>query len=203
MNSSAESCIRSIIEIYQSLDQQITNFSRITGIICSEGCGLCCQNPNVEATIPELLPLAREIYLLGQEDEILERLGFRMDQDYTACILYRPDQAVQGNGRCLYYQYRPLICRLFGFAARKNKYDQIEFMPCKEARKTDPRLVQRAEIAMANNIRPPLFQESALRVAGVMPCLGFKRYPINRAIWEALAYMQWHKPVKPKRRKAA
>lgn len=203
MDHSAESCINSVLKIYKTLDQQVNNFSRITGLRCPERCGVCCENPNVEATVLELLPMAKEIYLSGREDEILEILGFRAEQTYTPCALYRPDPSIRGNGRCLYYSYRPLICRLFSFAARKNKYNRIEFAPCKNIRQNAPHPAQRAEMAIANGLNPPLYQESAIRIASVLPSLGFKRYPINRAIWEALAYLQWNKPIKPKRRKAA
>ncbi|MCJ7771733.1 MAG: hypothetical protein MUP22_01210, partial [Desulfobacterales bacterium] len=99
--------------------------------------------------------------------------------------------------------HRPLICRLFGFAARKNKYNKIEFTPCKVLKQKQPHLAQRAHIAISNGIMPPLYQESALRVASVLPSMGFRRFPINRAIWEALAYFQWKRPVKPRRKKVA
>jgi len=199
------SCISAVFKIYEELDQQTDGFSRLTGLKCLDGCGACCESPNVEATVLELLPLAQEVYFLDREEEILEKIGDRKEREpeYKSCILYLPDFIVAGNGRCTYYNHRPLICRLFGFAARKNKYNHIEFSPCKKVRQKDPPLAQRVEMAIANGARPPLFQESAFRVASLMPSLGFKRYPINRALWEALAYLSWKKPVKPKHRKAA
>jgi len=203
MNRSAGKVVRSVFKVYENLDKQIENFSRISSLRCPDGCGVCCENPNVEATILEMLPLAQEIYLLGKENEILEALDARMERTDASCILYQPDPEIYGNGRCLFYVHRPLICRLFGFAARKNKYNIIDFSPCKVIKEKGPHLAQRAQIAITNQILPPMYQESALRVASVLPSMGFSRFPINQAMWEALGYFHWKKPVKPRRRKVA
>ncbi|MCJ7771791.1 MAG: hypothetical protein MUP22_01515, partial [Desulfobacterales bacterium] len=88
MNHSAGKHVRSVFKIYEKLDNQIENFSRISGLSCPEACCICCENPNVEATALELLPMAQEIYLFGKEGEILEALDSRMKQTDITCILY-------------------------------------------------------------------------------------------------------------------
>jgi len=203
MNRSVGSYARSVSRIYENLDNQINDFSRATDLKCPDGCGACCKNPNVEATVLELFPLAQEIYLQERLDEVLEVLNPRLNQGYTPCVLYQPDLKIMGNGRCGFYTHRPLICRLFGFAARKNKYDKIEFSPCRVIKKKEPHLLPRTQMAITNRLLPPLYQESALRVAAILPSLGFRRSPINQAIYEALGHFQWRKPVKPRGRKAA
>ena len=203
MSRSAGSLLRAVTRIYGDLDQQVACFQRATGLQCPVGCGACCKNPQVEATILEALPLAEEIYHLEKEAEILAAIQLKGEQEDLSCILYRSDPVVHANGRCTFYPFRPLVCRLFGFAARRNKYGQIEFAPCRIIKQETPDVVRRAEIAILNRLTPPLYQESFLRIAAVLPAMGFRRLPINRAIWEALAYLQWKKPSKRRYKKAA
>lgn len=195
--------IKTVLDAYHDVDRQIAALCRITDLRCPEGCGLCCENRQVESTIPEVLPLAREIYMQSQEEEIMESIRARTEVDDPVCVLYRPEPLVQGKGRCGFYQTRPLLCRLFGFAARKNKYDKVEFAPCRIVKQEAPEVCRRVEMALSNGVRPPVYQENFFKIAVLFPSMGFHRLPINKAIMEALAYLQWKKPRRRPRRIAA
>ena len=201
--SSLRPALKAVLKVYDDLDKQIAVLNRVTGLQCPEGCGLCCKNTQVEATVPEVLPLAFEIYLDAREGKVLESIQGKKERGDDTCVLYEPDAVIEGNGRCTSYSTRPLLCRLFGFASRKNKYGRMEFSPCRVIRHVQPDILQRVEIAIQNGISPPVYQESFLRVAGILPSLGFRRLPINQAILEALGYLQWKKPRPRRYRKAA
>jgi len=180
--------------IYQEMDHRIKRLQDATGLRCLTGCGTCCENPSVEATVLEVLPLAEQILMMQEEEMILAAIEEKENQVDHSCILYRPHGPDSEKGKCTYYAYRPLLCRLFGFASRRNKFGDLEFSTCKILREKNPGTVRRAEIALFEGLDIPVYQDSFYRIGSIHPDKGFRRLPINLALKAALEILYWKRP---------
>ena len=195
MTDSFIKLLSEIRQIYHEIDQQITFFQNAVQLHCPTGCSICCEGREIEATVPELLLLADEIFQSGQQDSLAELIEQSEKKSDQACVLYRPDPLLPGNGRCGQYPLRPLVCRLFGFAGRYNKSEELEFSTCKKISAQDPQKVSAAQEWIRAGLSVPVFQASFMRLASLHPGLGFQRLPINQALKKALEYCYWKKPL--------
>jgi Fe-S-cluster containining protein len=186
-----------ILRVYEELDRRISLFKAASGLECVPGCGACCLAHGVEATAVETLPLARAILAEQQEAIVLSLIQERESREDPTCVLYRPDPAIPGNGSCSFYKARPLVCRLFGFASRKNKTGTREFVSCKVLRATALHLVLDAQNRMDHGLDIPGYQDSAMRLAVLDPQIGFRRLPINQAIRAAIERLHWQNKFSP------
>ncbi len=176
--------IPQIVALYDRIDTETAAFQTATGLNCPPGCGKCCENPEVEATVLEMMPLALELWRTGEAAEYLERLSSLNSPE--SCLCYRPDPLVPGNGRCSVYPWRPTLCRLFAFATVKNKLGNPELAACIRQKQTIPDQVEGAKMAIASGMSAPNFGEIADAVANIDPSLGSDRFPINHALKQAL-----------------
>lgn len=181
-----------VVRIYQEIDGKRRGLHAAAGICCPPGCGACCESPEVEATVPEALPLAMEIYRRKEEEAVLCVIEDSENRGDLRCILYRSGPGA-GRGACSYYEFRPLVCRLFGFASRRNKHGDLEFCPCWVIRERTPEAVRRAEIGISKGLDVPVYQESFMRIASMTPGMGYRRLPINRALKEVLEQLYWRR----------
>lgn len=185
---------RKVLELYKALDDNASRFQTLTRLACPPGCGVCCRSETVEATVLEVLPLAQEVFRRGEENLIADAIEEREKEERFDCVLYRADDDTGTLGRCRYYPFRALVCRLFGFAARRSKTGEFEFSTCRRIKESSPHEIQRAETAIVNGILPPVFQDAFFRVGSLEPARGFRRLPINIALKEALSEMYWTSP---------
>lgn len=180
-----------VMVAYSQIDQATESFQAATGLHCPPGCGQCCESPNVEATPLEMLPLALELFRRDDVDVWLERVADV--QESGPCVFYKPDPLIPGNGRCQMYQWRPSICRLFGFAAGIRKDGTPELAACVRHKQLMPDRVAAAQTAIAqsamtskNSIHIPIFSDCTQAIANLDPHWGTERMPINRALRVAL-----------------
>lgn len=183
--------------IYEELDQRIALFQVASGLGCLAECGACCLNQDVEATVLEVLPLAQAVFSEQQEEAVLNLIEARENHGDATCVLYRPDPAIAGKGTCSLYKVRPLVCRLFGFASRKNKKGIKGLSTCKLIKAKVPHLVAEAEKRIQDGLDVPDYEESSMRLAVLNPQIGFRRLPINQAIKEALERLYWQTRYSP------
>ncbi len=122
---SLEEKVKSVEEVFKKLDEAITKFQSSTSLHCKFGCGKCCFKPDIEATVLEFLPFAFHLYQSHQAEEWLTKVT---ENDSEICSILNPTQA--GAGLCSEYTHRGLICRLFGYSARTNKYGKRELVTC-------------------------------------------------------------------------
>lgn len=182
---------QNVLSIYDALDENILRFKQTAGIDCAPGCGRCCERPGsaIEAGVLELLPLSLELWQ-GKEAE--GRLAqARQAGEHAPCIFYGPDPSLPGNGRCGVYRLRPLVCRLFGFSFRRDKYGRPVLVACRVMKKIYPDLSARFGSTvepggLAALIAALNMTDYAHRMAGVEPSLGSRRMPINEAVACAL-----------------
>ncbi len=165
-----------VLELYKKLDDQIQRI-RCNLPSCPYGCRDCCTvaSKNIEATILEFFPLALNWYSEGILDEKYEKLK-NITQD-EPCALLESDPSILPHGGCTVYEYRPLVCRIFGSSSliRKNR---IDFLACKKLK--------------VQNVNPavlPLASDLHDELVAIDPYLAAKKYPINEALKKAVEYV--------------
>ena len=183
-----------IISAYKGFDRAISSFQSVTGLHCPDGCSSCCMSRQVEASILELLPLALEIYSRRDEEDVIRSIQEKEKEQDLRCVLLLREPLLDVKGSCSYYDFRPLLCRLFGFALRKNKYNRPEFSPCNIIRSIDPAGVKRAEIAVSEGLKCVIYPEAFMRIASINPDLGYRLLPINQALKGAIEHLYWISP---------
>jgi uncharacterized protein len=185
--------IASISEVFNQIDREIDYLQNATALSCPPGCGTCCTTQQIEATVLESLPLAEAIFDNGEAEMVLDAVELRLSENDFSCVLYRPDPDHPENGRCAHYSPRPLVCRLFGFAARRNRLGDLELCTCKHISGSIPDIVLKAQDSVSKGCPIPVYQDSFMRIASLNPAIGFKRLPINTAIKQAVEYLFWRR----------
>jgi hypothetical protein len=99
----------------------------------------------------------------------------------------------------------PVVCRLFGYAARWDKAGRLELRLCKVMREQSPENPILSSLLDIHRMDPPVYQDGFFQIASINPEMGFRLLPINAALKAALDYVYWQYPEGrfPRRRKAA
>jgi Fe-S-cluster containining protein len=173
--------VQAVESVFKALDQEIASFQSWSGLHCKFGCGKCCFKSDIEATILEFLPFAHHIHHEGKAFEWLERLK---ETDSSVCLILNPTQS--GTGLCTEYPHRGLICRLFGYSARTNKYAERELVTCQIIKTEQPENYQKTvdKIAQGNNV--PMMNQYYMQLHAIDIDLTHDFYPINTAIRKAI-----------------
>ncbi|KAM3096343.1 YkgJ family cysteine cluster protein [Phormidesmis sp. 146-35] len=172
-----------VMALFEQIDQQTEEFRQATGLSCSSDCGRCCDRPSVEATVLDVLPLAIALFQQGKAEEILDQLETDSPQ---RCIFYQPDPTNSQKGRCGVYLWRPSLCRLFGYAAVRDKHGQPQLAACTELKATRSLTLTHIQQQLTQGLSAPSFVEFATRMESIDPAIGSQRFPINQAIRLAL-----------------
>lgn len=176
--------VADIMLLYEDIDRQTSGFALQTGLRCEAKCSQCCQNPDIETTVAEVLPVAVQLWAEGQAERYLEAIH---GKDYRGvCIFYQPKYANVAPGCCRRYAYRPGLCRLFGFCARRDKYGRGAVVTCKIIKAGQGEVCSRAQEQLHQGLAAPLVSLHTLRVADIDPASGRRLLPINQAISLAL-----------------
>jgi Fe-S-cluster containining protein len=177
-------------ERFLQVDREVAELRAATALACPTGCGACCLSPHVEASIAELRPLAAALAEDGRAEPMLAELERRAASDEpndACCALYVPEAGSEGRrGRCNEYALRPLVCRLYGFAARRDRHGAPELVACRTMRDADAQGVARAELHVRGGGAVASLGEHARGLAAELPRDGSERLPINEALASAL-----------------
>jgi uncharacterized protein len=188
--------VRAVQRVYTKLDREISKVQLESGMHCLSGCGECCKKPDIEATPLEFLPLALKLYDDGKAESFLEEL---QNNSSSTCHVFRP-YVTNFGGLCNEYPYRGLICRLFGFTARRDKEGKPEIVTCKLIKTHQEKEYQQAIDNIKNGKRIPIMSEFYTRLSSIDPSLA-QFYPINKAMEVAvetvLHYYAYRKRRKP------
>ncbi len=172
--------VEKIKELLSSAEHATTKFQKVYKIGCFSGCGKCCSTESIEASSLEFLPLAEYLWKKGEAAELLEKLK---DADSLEnCIFYIPNCNDKTKGFCAAYEHRGLICRLFGFSLRQNKNGMNEVITCKEIKEK----YSLSNISFKDEEHEFNMSDYYLQLADIDYSRAFKRYPVNKAIAEAL-----------------
>lgn len=181
LKETAVDIVSAVMELYGRIDRSVAEFQLKSGLRCSAGCGACCPAADVQVTILEMLPLAHEIICRREAAVWLERLA--SPEAGRRCLLYCADPGQEAAGHCRFYNWRPALCRLFGFAAVKCRDGSKALSVCKHIKRTDP---AGAEAALRLAEHAPCFVHYSSRLYGLDPALGNELMPINTALRRAI-----------------
>lgn len=118
--------IKKIRSIYNKLEKKQQKFCDDFDIHCAKGCGTCCEHFTPDISEAEAEFLAYGLIKEGKDEFVYELLMNKEEND-KYCPLYIKDSEFH----CSVYKWRPLICRLFGATASKNKNGECVFRKCK------------------------------------------------------------------------
>ena len=178
---SIEEKVSKVEQVFHHLDQAIAKFQSGSTLHCKFGCGKCCFKPDIEATILEFLPFAFHLYQQGQAEAWYERLKINTS---PVCLILNPTQG--GTGLCSEYPHRGLICRLFGYSARTNKYGRHELVTCQIIKSEQTSAYENTEQKIEEGEEVPVMSDYYMRLHGIDAELTREFYPINQAIQKAV-----------------
>jgi Fe-S-cluster containining protein len=179
--NSLEEKVKSVEAVFEKLDEEIFKFQSATTLHCKFGCGKCCFKSDIEATVLEFLPFAFHLYQSNQAEEWLTKL---QEADSEICLILNPTQA--GSGLCSQYPHRGLICRLFGYSARTNKYGKRELVTCQIIKTEQVNAFAEAEKKIDEGLGVPVMNEFYMQLASIDFDLSRNFFPINVAIKKAI-----------------
>jgi Fe-S-cluster containining protein len=173
--------VDAVEELFKELDIAISHFQQWSGLYCVNGCGKCCLKPDITATILEFLPLAYHAFKERHADSLYEKL---QGKENELCIILDPTRP---HGMCGDYNNRGLICRIFGFSARRDKYSRPEIITCKIIKTEQAENYTRSMNEIAEGAGSiPIAEDYYRRLMLIDTELGRDLYPINVAVKKAL-----------------
>ena len=176
--------VRLVEELFDRLENEIAVFQSKTHLHCIAGCGKCCSTPEIDASPLEFLPWAFHLFLNGEAEDMLLQLQQKSDSN---CHLYRPLTLIDRNmGSCSDYRYRGLICRLFGYAASRDKYGQLRLATCKIIKEGQQENYNTAEEAISKGLYVPVFTDYYMQLSQIDNRLATTLLPINQALATAI-----------------
>lgn len=178
---SPEEKVLQVESVFQKLDEEISAFQSSTGMHCRFGCGKCCFKPDIEATALEFLPFALHLYKEGRAEEWHDRLLTSGEQ---ICHILNPTQG--GAGLCTEYKHRGLICRLFGYSARTNKYEKKELVTCQVIKTEQQQEYQKGVELIEEGGNVPVMSNYYMQLHAIDREMTTEFYPINIAIRKAI-----------------
>ncbi len=178
---SIEEKVKQVESVFEKLDFEISQFQKVTALHCKFGCGKCCFKPDIEATTLEFLPFAYHLHQQNLAEAWLERLEANTS---TLCVIL--DATQSGAGLCSQYKHRGLICRLFGFSARTNKYAQRELVTCQLIKTEQKQGFEEAETKIEQGLEVPIMSNYYMQLHAIDFELTREFYPINQAISKAI-----------------
>src|SRR5258706_5090898 len=173
--------VGAVEKVFQELDAEIAQFQSSSSMHCKWGCGKCCFKPDIEATILEFLPYA--LYL-HRQDRALDWLKKLEATDSSTCLILNPTQV--GAGLCSEYPYRGLICRLFGYSARTNKYGNNELVTCQIIKTEQQQQFEAAAAQIVEEKPVPVMNQFYMQLHAIDFELTREFFPINEAIKRAI-----------------
>lgn len=165
--------------LYQEMSDTFSTYQKSTGWNCLNSCGRCCLNPEIEATLYEMIPMALSIYDEGKLDEWIEKLTTTTQQ---YCLAYVHGEK-EGEGKCGHYHDRPAVCRMFGVAGYRNKKNEVTLSICKFIKENNS--ITEAPTNLDVN-KTPMMVEWSFKLASLDQRLIQEKLPINQALLKAL-----------------
>lgn len=180
--------VEAVERVFHHLDDEILRLQQWSTLHCKAGCGKCCFKADIEATILEFLPFAFHLHEEGKAEAWYERLK---QSDSSLCLILNPSQS--GAGLCSAYKHRGLICRLFGYSARTNKYDKRELVTCQIIKTEQSAAYLAAENKIEEGADVPVMSDYYMQLHAIDFELTRDFYPINQAIQKAIeVVMQYY-----------
>ena len=92
---------RRVEAVYGEIATTFSAYQQQRGLGCRSGCGECCLQPTIEATVLEMLPLAFRLIAEQRADQVLNDLA---ERDDARCYFYQSHYKDRKQGQCSVYQ---------------------------------------------------------------------------------------------------
>lgn len=171
-----------LLKLYTEMAEEFSTYQRSTGLNCLEGCGRCCLNPEIEASVLEMLPFALKIH---DENKLEFWLSKLENADLSTCILYESHSPDKSLGRCSSYHERPSVCRMFGVSGYFNKHHELNLSVCKYIKNEQPELFEEIK-NQANEKNTPMIIHWSYKMTQLHPETIMEKMPVSQAIKKAL-----------------
>jgi uncharacterized protein len=191
--------VKAVERVFESLDRKIAKFQQSSGLACLAHCGKCCHKPDIEASVLEFLPFAYHLHRSGKANDWYDKLEQEASQEI--CAILSPFANGSG-GFCSEYAHRGMICRVFGFAARRDKFGKPTLVTCVEIKTSQEPAYQAAQSAIAQGAEVPMITDFYARLSHIDTTLAEERLPINKALKRALEVVLMYYTYRPVRRRA-
>ena len=173
--------ITKIRRVQKLLDEAATHaqhFQKASQMGCPSGCSLCCLKKDIFASPLEFFPLAYHLYQNNKADTFYDELEQRTEN--TICALFST-MNISGWG-CSRYEFRGLICRLFGYSTTSDKNNQRRLVTCKTLKSTS----EFEQLSSTTLLKAPSFPDYYMKLAAIDWQLANESLPINQAIKRAI-----------------
>jgi Fe-S-cluster containining protein len=162
--------------------------AELPALRCAPGCGACCTSPTIDASAYEMGPMAAAAVASPDGGEaLMAKLDAAAAAGSSTCVLYEPAPGDASRGRCAAYELRPLVCRLFGYAAAGTKDGGVALSACRVMREVSPEGIAAAEARVASGATAaPVLRDEAARLHPAQQDARQRPIPINQALREAL-----------------
>ena len=167
-----------LLKLYNEMSESFSQYQNSTGITCPSNCGKCCDNPEIEASPMEMIPMALELLRRGELDLWLEKL----EDAPGTCAIFNAITPDKELGRCSIYEYRPPLCRMFGVSGWTDKNDKVGLSICKKLKVLHPERV----LTTSPNEETPILRNWSMKLMQYDSRLVSDRMPINLALKRAL-----------------
>ena len=179
---SIERRVRLVEKLFHQLDKDSVQFHKESGLSCASGCGKCCTYPDIQASPLEFLPWAFHLFLNGEAETTLSKFE---EDDSSICFIYKPFSIID-HGRCGNYKYRGLICRLFGYAANRDKYGELRLSTCQIINEGQSEHYKTTAEAIRKGLFVPVFTDYYMQLNQIDFRLGNIMLPVNKALKMAI-----------------
>lgn len=176
---------RRVETVYSETADIFSSYQQQRGLSCRSGCGECCLQPTIEATVLEMLPLALHLFDQGKAEQTLSQLDTLAGSTSEGCFFYQKRSFDGKEGQCSVYQHRPAICRLFGASGYRDKQGKPALSVCKVIKSSKIAEYQQTLIAMESE-PPPMMIISKEQINQLDYELGKEHLPVNEAMKQAL-----------------
>jgi len=172
--------VRAVEKLFKTLEKDILKLQKETGLHCAENCIKCCTTKNITASALEFYPLAFYLYKNNLADSLLSKIDQLNDPDICPILNYLSTDVMRAG--CQFYEQRGLICRLFSYSYRTDKFDRRVIAVCKPIHEEQPLLVAKANSILLKKPLGPRATNYYQRLQFIDFNEARKQYPIGDAI---------------------
>lgn len=190
--------IRKVERVFKQLDRETEKLGKQSGIKCLNNCNLCCLKKGLEANVLEFLPFAWYLVRNNLHEAALDLL----ETNPEFCINLNKNPMPGKVAGCSVYEYRGLICRLFGSSANRDKNGALAVYACSYLKTEYPDEFKRTNERINSGMNIPVVTDYYYQIYFIDPQLANDYNPINVSIRKAIekvAYYYSNKPIRKRK----
>lgn len=180
--------IKEIERVFKQLDKETERFGKQSNLKCLTNCNLCCLKKDLEANVLEFLPLAYYLFQNNLHETALELLA--TNPEY--CINLAKSQVQGQTAGCSNYEYRGMVCRLFGFSGIKDKNSKLAIYTCSHMKNEYPLEFRNAMEHINSGMEIPMVTDFYYQIYFLDPHMANDYNPINVSIRKAIEKVAYY-----------